>query len=155
MPTSYTLGKHFKSFVQAQLASGRYNNASEALRDALRLMEDRERKLARSTPPSSTAWPISMPAGSRTRIPSSTGCRRNTPGWPKSAGSSEVVFSKAAETDLESIGDHIAKDNARRALTFVRELQAKAQDIGRLPRAFPLVPRYEHHGIRRRPTATT
>jgi antitoxin ParD1/3/4 len=46
MPTSYTLGKHFEHFVQAQLASGRYNNASEVLRDALRLMEDRERKLA-------------------------------------------------------------------------------------------------------------
>jgi antitoxin ParD1/3/4 len=46
MPTSYTLGKHFESFVQAQLARGRYNNASEVLRDALRLMEDRERKQA-------------------------------------------------------------------------------------------------------------
>ena len=45
MPTSYTLGKHFEAFVQAQLASGRYNNASEVIRDALRLMEDRERKL--------------------------------------------------------------------------------------------------------------
>ncbi len=46
MPSSYTLGKHFETFVQAQLASGRYNNASEVLRDALRLMEERERKLA-------------------------------------------------------------------------------------------------------------
>jgi antitoxin ParD1/3/4 len=46
MPTSYTIGKHFEAFVQAQLASGRYNNASEVIRDALRLMEDRERKLA-------------------------------------------------------------------------------------------------------------
>ena len=46
MPSSYTLGKHFEAFVQAQLASGRYNNASEVLRDALRLMEERERKLA-------------------------------------------------------------------------------------------------------------
>ena len=46
MPSSYTLGKHFESFVQAQLASGRYNNASEVLRAALRLMEERERKLA-------------------------------------------------------------------------------------------------------------
>jgi antitoxin ParD1/3/4 len=46
MPSSYTLGKHFESFVQAQLASGRYGNASEVLRDALRLMEDRERRLA-------------------------------------------------------------------------------------------------------------
>jgi len=46
MPSSYTLGQHFEAFVQAQLASGRYNNASEVLRDALRLMEDRERRLA-------------------------------------------------------------------------------------------------------------
>ncbi len=45
MPTSYTLGRHFESFVQAQLASGRYNNASEVIRDALRLMEERERRL--------------------------------------------------------------------------------------------------------------
>jgi antitoxin ParD1/3/4 len=46
MPSSYTLGKHFESFVRGQLASGRYNNASEVLRDALRLMEERERKMA-------------------------------------------------------------------------------------------------------------
>jgi antitoxin ParD1/3/4 len=46
MPSSYTLGRHFEGFVQAQLASGRYNNASEVVRDALRLMEDRERRLA-------------------------------------------------------------------------------------------------------------
>ena len=32
--------------MQAQLASGRYNNASEVLRDALRMMEERERRLA-------------------------------------------------------------------------------------------------------------
>ena len=46
MPSSYTLGSHFETFVQAQLASGRYNNASEVLRDALRLMEERERRLS-------------------------------------------------------------------------------------------------------------
>ena len=62
-----------------------------------------------------------------------------------------VVLSEAAEADLEGIGDHIAKDNARRALTFVRELRAAARRIGDMPRAFPLVPRYEHHGVRRRP----
>jgi antitoxin ParD1/3/4 len=44
MPSSYTLGKHFEVFVQTQLSSGRYNNASEVLRDALRLMEERERR---------------------------------------------------------------------------------------------------------------
>lgn len=46
MPSSYTLGAHFEDFVQAQLTSGRYNNASEVLRDALRLLEERERAFA-------------------------------------------------------------------------------------------------------------
>jgi antitoxin ParD1/3/4 len=46
MPSSYSLGPHFEAFVQRQLSNGRYNNASEVLRDALRLMEERERRLA-------------------------------------------------------------------------------------------------------------
>jgi plasmid stabilization system protein ParE len=33
----------------------------------------------------------------------------------------------------------------------VREPQAKAHDVGNMPRAFPLVPRYRHYGIHRRP----
>ncbi len=45
MASDYSLG-HFDAFVEGQLASGRYQNASEVLRDALRLMEDRESRLA-------------------------------------------------------------------------------------------------------------
>ena len=45
MASSFSLGEHFESFVQVQLASGRYNNASEVVRDALRLMEERDVKL--------------------------------------------------------------------------------------------------------------
>jgi toxin ParE1/3/4 len=62
-----------------------------------------------------------------------------------------VVLSEQAKADLRGIGLYIARDNKNRARSFVRELQAKAQDIGDIPRAFPLVPRYEHYGIRRRP----
>jgi antitoxin ParD1/3/4 len=46
MASSYTLGKHYEAFIQGQLASGRYNNASEVVRDALRLLEEKERRLA-------------------------------------------------------------------------------------------------------------
>lgn len=42
MPTSVALGAHFEDFVKAQLASGRYNNASEVVREGLRLLEDQE-----------------------------------------------------------------------------------------------------------------
>jgi plasmid stabilization system protein ParE len=64
----------------------------------------------------------------------------------------KVVLSRAAQADLREIAYYIARDNKIRAISFVQELQAKAQDTGRIPRAFPLVPRYEHHDIRRRPS---
>jgi antitoxin ParD1/3/4 len=42
MPSSYTLGARFESFVKELVESGRYNNASEVVRDGLRLLEDSE-----------------------------------------------------------------------------------------------------------------
>jgi plasmid stabilization system protein ParE len=62
-----------------------------------------------------------------------------------------VVFSAAAKADLRQIAHFIARHNKARALSFVAELRAKAMQLADPPRAFPLVPRYEHHGIRRRP----
>jgi len=43
MPSSYTLGARFESFVKQLVESGRYNNASEVVRDGLRLLEDHEK----------------------------------------------------------------------------------------------------------------
>lgn len=62
-----------------------------------------------------------------------------------------LVFSKEAESDLEAIGDYIGVDNPRRALTFIRDLRAAALRLADIPRAFPVLPRYERHGIRRCP----
>lgn len=47
MPSSYTLGSHFETFVRNQVDSGRYSSASEVVRDGLRLLEDREARRAR------------------------------------------------------------------------------------------------------------
>jgi antitoxin ParD1/3/4 len=43
--TSFILNEHFSNFIEAQIASGRYGNASEVMRDALRLLEERQSNL--------------------------------------------------------------------------------------------------------------
>jgi toxin ParE1/3/4 len=61
-----------------------------------------------------------------------------------------VAISAEAERDLEAIGDYIARDNPDRAISYIRELRAKCLALADLPHGFPLVPRYEMQGIRRR-----
>ena len=43
--TSISLGDHFEDFIQNEIATGRYNTASEVIRTALRMLEIEERKL--------------------------------------------------------------------------------------------------------------
>lgn len=59
-----------------------------------------------------------------------------------------VRLAGEAEADLEAIGDRIAEDDPARAATFVRELRERCTGLGRFPKRFPLVPRYERHGVR-------
>lgn len=61
-----------------------------------------------------------------------------------------VEFTATAEADLERMGDNIARDNPARAMSFVRELARLCLDLADMPEAWPVVPRYEHHGICRR-----
>ena len=61
-----------------------------------------------------------------------------------------VEFTAVAEADLEEIGDFIARDNPVRAVSFVQEIARACRDLADMPEAWPVVPRYEQHGIRRR-----
>ncbi len=61
-----------------------------------------------------------------------------------------VRLTPLAETELEAIADYIARDNPRRALSFVQELRDRCLSLADMPLAFPLVPRYEDRGIRHR-----
>jgi antitoxin ParD1/3/4 len=44
--TSFSLGDHFSDFIDSQVADGRYDNASDVVRAGLRLLEEREARLA-------------------------------------------------------------------------------------------------------------
>ncbi|MBF0262699.1 MAG: type II toxin-antitoxin system RelE/ParE family toxin [Magnetococcales bacterium] len=61
-----------------------------------------------------------------------------------------VVVTEAAKADLWQLCDFIRRDNPVQALTFADDLLTCCQLRADTPRAYPLVPRYEHHGIRRR-----
>ena len=62
-----------------------------------------------------------------------------------------VVITAEAESDLEQIATYIARQSIEVALGFVQELREKCESLADAPRGYPLVPRYEHLGIRRRP----
>lgn len=62
----------------------------------------------------------------------------------------KVRLSTLAVRDLHAIKAWIAPDNPARAITSTEDLRSVATRIATMPQAFPLIPRYESHGIRRR-----
>jgi len=62
----------------------------------------------------------------------------------------KVVWTAAAQHDLQDISDHIAADNPSRAVSFINEVVDAGEAIADIPLAFPLVPQLEHRAIRRR-----
>lgn len=47
-----------------------------------------------------------------------------------------LEFQPQAERDLEGIGDYIAQDNARRAISFLQELRPQCRKIMMAPQAY-------------------
>lgn len=62
-----------------------------------------------------------------------------------------VTITAEAEADLVQIATYVAEQSPKNALALVRELRERCESLLDAPRGYPLVPRYEHLGIRRRP----
>lgn len=43
--TSFVLDEHYRAFIEREISAGRYQSASDVIRSALRLLEDRETQL--------------------------------------------------------------------------------------------------------------
>lgn len=52
----------------------------------------------------------------------------------------KIEFSPAVEDDLKAVADYIARDNSRRALTFVLEIYDEIKAVGRHPLHYRLRP---------------
>jgi plasmid stabilization system protein ParE len=61
----------------------------------------------------------------------------------------KVFITDSAIRDLIAISDYIRPHNPDRAATFVDELLDHCGALAEFPQRYPLVPCYEHHGIRR------
>lgn len=61
-----------------------------------------------------------------------------------------IRLSTHAVRDLHGIRAWIEPDNPERAISFILELRDAMKRIATMPHAFPLIPRYDRHGIRRR-----
>ena len=62
-----------------------------------------------------------------------------------------VVIAAEAEADIEEIATYVAEQSPASALKLVRELRERCESLADAPRGYPLMPRYEHLGVRRRP----
>jgi toxin ParE1/3/4 len=62
-----------------------------------------------------------------------------------------VTITAEAESDLRQIATYVVDQSPQSALKLVRELRERCESLLDAPRGYPLVPRYEHLDIRRRP----
>ena len=57
----------------------------------------------------------------------------------------QLEFLPQAENDLEAIGDFIAKDSPRRAISFIRELRAQCVKIACSPQGYRRRPEFQEN----------
>ena len=61
----------------------------------------------------------------------------------------KVILVPAAQSDLETIGDFIARENPLRAASFLHELLDRCDGLAKFPRRFPIAEQLARSGVRK------
>jgi toxin ParE1/3/4 len=69
--------------------------------------------------------------------------------WTGRQSPMKLVITDEARDDLDRIAEWIARDNPRRALTFINEIEEQCRRIPAMPVAYPLLPGRKRSGLRR------
>ena len=121
MPSSYNIGSRYENFVRDLVESGRYSSQRRAMRDGLRLLEEREEQRG--------AKLDALRGAIRKGVESGPGIQAEEVFArleAKYRGWTPVVLAPAAADDLEEIGDYIRADNPPAAGRFIA---ARANDV--------------------------
>lgn len=129
---SIVVGDHFEAFIEEQVSSGRYNNASEVVRAGLRLLERDELQVSVLRRLIEEETPTSAPAASMNTIPRKacwrTSCAERSPAIKRR----RVAFTTTARADLRAIHAYIALQDPAAANQFVLDVHAKVLHLADL-----------------------
>ena len=122
MASDVDLGPQLESYVASLVEKGRYNSKSEVLREGIRLVQEREERLAALD--AGIARGLADSAAGRVKPASEVFDRLEAryKTWQKRPRPDEGLHHGRREADLEHIGDWIGESNPLRAVTFVQEL---------------------------------
>jgi antitoxin ParD1/3/4 len=128
--TSFSIGEHFMGFIDTQVKEGRYSNASDVIRAALRLLEEREAKLTSLR----AALIQGEESGPSTPFDFEAFIARKRDATPKPVWRATLSFHRALKPTLTIFGDYTAdRWGLDQAETYTRDIWQRIEEVAARP----------------------